>query len=239
MLRIVISCAFLICLPNLYGQKPGDKFSFSANFLIAKDVSLQSPDNGSTSRQSFGITPGFEGNFEVRMRKNLWFSTGYRYKDLWGTTSTFAGKESRLLAQTHSIPLKLAWKKDFINSNLLQRFSLVANAGLLLSYVDGNTRFKTKNEDYPGTVYYSGGTFWKSPSNDEQKMAGALDGMLKLNYRLWNNLNLNAGYGYSYGLSTLVNGQYHISASEVPTASGTMKTRGSYHYMVMGFSMLF
>jgi hypothetical protein len=200
---------------TLFGQTTKHPFSISAEFLITRDFSVQSPDVGQSFHlRSSGIEPALGIMFEFPIKNNLWFGAGYRWKE--------------------------PWRKDLGKSRLLNRFSLDFNGGILINKMAHSLIMDDYKvlEDGNGNIIYTFSETYKNKDVNQVKASISLDGMAKVDYRLYRNLHLYFGYGYTQGFWSLAKGSYNY-AGLGGFDSGTMTNKGSYQYIVLGLRRAF
>lgn len=244
MIRIFAVLLLTCCFSKTYSQTEKPKFNFSARFLAAGDISTQTPDGGMSSRNSNPIlTPGLDINFEVPVKNNLWFSTGYRWKEYWGTALNivFTSGSSSYLGDIHALYAKLVWRKPFLENLMPDRLSFDIGAGIMGSRIvdnGGGTSSFSITTVGTGAGTYSGFSTWNSAYNTPN-FSASVDGLASLNCRLYKRLYASAGYGFNYGLTDLKRGSYASAGPGGFSTSGTVTTRGSYVYLLTGLTLKF
>ena len=240
-MRLPILILATVLSSTLFGQTTKHPFSVSAEFLITRDFSVQSPDVGQSFHlRSSGIEPALGIMFEFPVKNNLWFGAGYRWKEHWITWASGLYKSNLRVETAHSLPLKISWRKDLGKSRLLNRFSLDFNGGILISKMAHSLIMDDYKvlEDGNGNIIYTFSETYKNKDVNQVKASISLDGMAKVDYRLYRNLHLYFGYGYTQGFWSLAKGSYNY-AGLGGFDSGTMTNKGSYQYIVLGLRRAF
>ncbi len=226
---------------SLFGQTIKRPFSVAAEFLITRDISVQSPDGGQSFQlRSSGIEPALGIMFEFPIKNNLWFGAGYRWKEHWITWASGLNKSNLRVETAHSLPLKISWRKDFGESRLFNRFSLDFNGGILINKMVHSLIMDDYKvlEDGNGNIIYTFSETYKNKDVNQVNASISLDGMAKIDYRLYKKLHLYLGYGYTQGFWSLAKGSYNYTGLGGFDA-GTMTNKGSYQYMVLGLRRAF
>lgn len=242
MIRIFTALLLTCCFSKTYSQTEKRRFNFSAHFLAAGDISTQSPEGAKPFRNSAKfITPGIDLNFEFRAKNNLWVSTGYRWKEYWGTTTSIVSTSGSYLGDIHTLYAKLVWRKPFLEKLMPDRLSFDIGAGVMGNRIvdnGGGTSSFSISTFGTGAGTYSGFETWNSAQNTPQ-FSASLDGLANLNCRLYKKLYFSAGYGFNYGLKDLKRGSYALAGPAGFSASGTVATKGSYVYLLTGLTLKF
>ena len=240
--RLSIIFYLTVISSSMFGQTTKRPFTVSSEFLITRDFSVQSPDLQPSFRVlSSGVEPALGIMFEFPVKKNLWFGTGYRWKHHWITWTSAIFKSNLWVEEAHSLPLKLTWKKKFDNIPILNRFILDCSGGFLLNKmvhpsVRGSNNVVIDTND---NIIYTIMDSYKHEDVNQVKASISLDGMAKIDYRLYKNLHLCLGYGYTQGFWSLAKGSYRVTGPAGFMDSGTIRNKGSYQYVVLGLRVAF
>ena len=238
MTRIFVFLLLTCCFSKTYSQTENNKFSFSVRYLGAGDITVQSPVGGKSFRNgTISIIPGIDANFEMPVKSNFWLSTGYRWKEFWGTTTNIGS----YLGDSHALYAKLVWRKSFFEKLLPGRLSFDIGAGVMGSRIvdnGGGSSSFTITTFGTGAGTYSGFETWNS-AYKTPNFSASLDGLASLHCRLYKKLYFSAGYGFNYGLKDLKRGSYTLAGPAGFSISGTMATKGSYVYLLTGLKLQF
>ncbi len=205
--------------------------------LVTNDVSIQTPTGESSfTTYLIGNSAALSLLFERRIKANFWFSSGYRYKNHWITLDGRGIHGSSSWSKiSHSLPLKLAWKKTFERHSRLKRFGLDINAGVLCSRFLDDILLLGASTSTSG----SGNNQIITSSRFKQSdisLGISVDASIKLEY-LWKRISLHLGYGNTYGFRTLTSLTYSLR-SPSRLESGASKNQGSYTYFILGAKYL-
>lgn len=227
---------------SLTGQSTKRPLILSTECLITRDFSTQSPDIG----KSFNVlTSGFEPAFgvvvEFPIKNNLWLSTGYRWKRHWIGWASGLVKKNIWVETAHSIPFKVSWKKIVGKSPLLNRVALDFSGGFLINKMSHPLiiSYDYNLTDGNGSIIYSVSESYNSEDINQVEATVSLDGAIKVDCRIYKNLHLYVGYGYTQGFWRLAKGNYRYTAASGIVDSGRMSNHGSYQYGLLGLRMSF
>lgn len=234
---LVVLIPFSLC-----GQTAKPRFALSTECLITRDFSTQSPDIG---KSFYVLTSGFEPAFgvmvEFPIKNNLWLSTGYRWKRHWIGWASGLVRKNIWVETAHSIPFKVSWKKIVGKSPLLNRVALDISGGFLINKMSHPLiiGYDYNLTDGNGSIIYSVSESYNSEDINQVEATVSLDGAVKVDYRIYKNLHLYVGYGYTQGFWRLAKGNYRYTATSGIVDSGRMSNYGSYQYGLLGLRMSF
>jgi hypothetical protein len=223
-----------------HAHKKNHILSITPEILLAQDFTVQTPALGSNKINSKPITELAYGVcIRFKTKNNLNFETGYRRKLHWSIFETKSPYlfSSSVMDESHSIPFRAIWEKR----SKKKRVGISASAGILASFM---THTYLANDAsygirYPTGTYFANVTY-KSKGFSTPRFAPFLDGVLKMDCRIFRHLDLSLGYGGSKGFLNLSEGRYNVTAPmPSPSFSGTIVSKGSYHYLVVGLGWKF
>ncbi len=233
---LIWACSLLVST-GLFGQSNGN-IILGAELLITNDISIQTPrDEPSFTTYLIGNAPALSLLVERRLKKNFWFSSGYRYKNHWITIDgrgLHSGSEWSKIS--HSLPVKLAWKKTFLHNRRLKKFGLDINAGALCSYFTDDIiilGMSTTRSGPNDTMIISSYV----PKQSDISWGISVDASIKLEYLLWKRISIHFGYGNTYGFRPLTALTYSLKSTS-RSESGISKIQGSYTYFILGAKYL-
>lgn len=241
MIRIFLFILLTCCFSIIYGQNKAAKFNLSIRYLAAGDITVQSPDGDQSVRNNVtSLSSGFDLNYEIPVKRNFWFSTGYRWKEYWGTVITTSYGEETSLGTNHALYAKLIWHKYFLKTVSPNRFSFDTGGGIMgtMNFDSGAGSSIFTSGPIGGPVTLTGVTNWEAP-NHVFNPGAALDAMMNLHVRLYKRLHASAGYGYTYGLRKINQGTYSLTGTSVVYESGKVSVNGSCVYMLAGLRFKF
>ncbi len=231
---------------SLIGQSLNKyKFNIGGHYLATTDYSIQKPD-GENSFKSLilGGSPSFEVQVNFPFSKLFQLETGYRYKEHWIAYKIpgLISPAATWIETTHSIPLRVGAVSTLGRSRLLRRFSFGLGGGVLLDIMQRSD----------GLPLISGGQFQTSTSSgaylvtsdynsnevNQVKAAVSFNGQGQLSYKIFKFIHISIGYGYTQGTRTLAKG-YYIIQTPTSITKGSMTTKGTYKYTMLGLQFLF
>jgi hypothetical protein len=243
-----ITIAMIFFLNPIYGQKNTTPtahekkkihiLSITPEVLYARDFTAQitSIEGTKTYVQSFPEAT-FGVTIRFKTKNNLNFETGYRWKPHWSTFTSQLSffSYSGVVDESHSIPFRAIWEKRSKN----KRWGISASGGVLVSYMAHS--YLTLPVSYGITLpdgAYITNVDIKSSDHSTPRLAQFLDGVLRIDCRVFRHLDLSLGYGGTKGFLNLSEGRYSV-VTPSSSFSGMLICKGSYQYMVAGIGWNF
>lgn len=237
LLSFVIGC-FL--LPNqANGQEKTNhssskKLLFSAEILFARDYTKMVSSDGNDTWAASYVQPALNVNLRFKSFDNLHLEVGYRYKQhlLAFTHEKFPSFSGTLIAESHSIPMRMVWEKSTRN----RRFTLAISGGVMASYLYGAYSRGTLGIGVTlPTGTYSGAVFFEDRVRNTPHFIHFLDGAVKLDFRFSKSVYFTLGYGATKSFYNLSEGSYTVTGPSLSMpSSGKVFQVGSYDYWLFG-----
>lgn len=233
------SLVVLLFVPILlFGQNKKGKLDISAHYLSSKGISIQQPSSGKSYNISGRIgNPAFELQMNFPFLKSCHIETGYRLKQHYLTFGKDRFDSSEWIETTHSVPLRVSGVLNKKHSKPFRRLSLVGSGGILIDFMQQSSSKPLLVGSTFGFTDQSGTFSLASDYNENEvnqvKISMSLDAQFRVGYHLFKILDFYLGYGYTQGTRIIGKGNYSIS-TPTGTSTGSMKSRGSYRYLILG-----
>jgi hypothetical protein len=237
LLSFVISCLFLPNQAN--GQEKTNhssskKFLFSAEILFARDYTKMVPSDGNDTWTSSYVQPALNVNLRFKSFDNLHLEVGYRYKQhlLSFTHEKLLSFSSTLIAESHSLPMRMVWEKSTRN----RRFTVAISGGVMASYLYGAYSRGTLGIGVTlPTGTYTGAVFLEDRVRNTPHFIHFLDGAIRADLRVFKSLYFTLGYGATKSFYNLSEGSYIVTGPSLAVpSSGKFFQVGSYDYWLLG-----
>lgn len=235
---------FLFLSISLLSQNSKYKVSLGSHYLLTTDLTIQKPDGENSFKC---ITPSSYPSFEIQINFPLThlfqFETGYRFKQ-----HPIAYKNKYLLFSqwietTHSIPLRIGVISGLKNQGFLKRFSIAFSGGILFDFMQQSESSPLVTSQQFQLQTSTGVYKFKDDYNPNEvnqvKFSISLNCQAQISYRVYKFINIYLGYGYTQGTRKLAKGNYTIQDPSGFINSGSMFTKGTYRYTMLGFSFHF
>lgn len=239
---MIRSIIVILAAPTLmFSQNKQAGINVSAHYMATKGLSIQTPASG-TSSNVFQLyaSPAFEVVMNFPLIKSIYLEAGYRFKQHYLTfrENDLGGNDE--VEVTHSIPIKISSVLSRKHDKSFKRLSITVSGGILadimqqsigkplvvgstFTVVDQTGAFSITNSFNPNDV-------------NQVKTSVSLDAQIRASFRLFHSFDISLGYGFTQGTKVIGKGNYLI-LSPSGTFAGSMKSRGSYRYLILGLRL--
>lgn len=238
LLSLFIACLLLSNQVN--GQEKTNhssskKLFFSAEILFARDYTKMVSTDGNDTWTASYIQPALNVNLRFKSFDNLHLEVGYRYKQhlLAFTHKKLFSVSGNLIAESHSLPMRMVWEKSTRN----RRFTFAISGGVMASYLYGAYSRGTLGSGVtlPTGGTYTGVVFLEDRVRNTPHFIHFLDGAVRLDFRFSKSVYFTLGYGATKSFYNLSEGSYTVTGSSLAVpSSGKVFQVGSYDYWLLG-----
>lgn len=235
-MRLIIF--YFLLSTSAFGQKSNYRLGISFHYLSAIDYSVQSPDFGSKFKSTLRAYPSWEGQIAIPFTQFFRVETGYRFKQHTISYKNAYVRSGQWIETSHSFPIRVGLNTSLGHKNWIKKFTYSISSGFLFDIMQQSGGAPsigsfTFNVNSPAGIYTYKEYYYPNEIN-QVKFSLSIDTYGQISYRLFKNVEVYMGYGYTQGFKTLAKGYYSIRDPTGKETTGSMTNKGTYRYSILG-----